>query len=205
MANRNSKLVALACAAASVSVLSGCESGSSGSTVKIHYSQIGACNGYASDTGATGKKANHAFIVFKIESLDGSQSGEAFNFEAGRLYVDLAPNKETWGSSLGAGLYFASTDARFTKPLGVPVIEDMKLPGRESATIDRLVFVDVPTADANGAAEASKISYKLSYDAVTKDTGRIPDPKIEFVKTNESQSTWPATEDCLQLETGMKK
>lgn len=205
MTNRNSKLVALVWAAASLTVLSGCESGSSSSTVKISYSQVGACNGYASEAGVAGKRANKAFVVFKIESVDGTHSSDSFNFEPSRFFLDLEPNKETWGSSLGAGLYFAATDRRLTEPLGVPVIEDVKLPANETATIQRLVFIQVPTKDANGSAEANKISYELLYDAVTKDTGRIPDPKIEFVKTNASQSTWPVADDCLQLETGLKK
>lgn len=199
MSIKKIKLVPLSLVAASLAVLPGCGSGSSGSAVAVHYSQVGACNGYASGSGVTSKRSNNAFIVFKIESLDSTKAEGDFNYEPGRFFVDLEPNKETWGSSLGAGLYFVSTDHRFTDPLGVPAPEDLKIPAGKTTPVDRLVFIGVPTKDANGSAEAGKISYHLSYDAVTKDTGRIPDPHIELVKTNDSQSTWSATDDCKDL------
>jgi len=205
MSIKQIKLVPLSFVAASLAVLPGCGSGSGGSTVAIHYSQVGVCNGYESGSGITSKRPNKAFVVFKIESVDGTKSSGTFNFEPGRFFVDLEPNKETWGSSMGAGLYFVSTDRRFTDPLGVPTIEDAKVPAGATTAVDRLVFIGVPTGDANAAAAASKINYHLSYDAVTAVTGRIPDPHIELVKTNDSQSTWPATDDCKDLEIGPKK
>lgn len=205
MSIKQIKLVPLSFVAASLAVLPGCGSGSSGSTVAIHYSQVGVCNGYASGSGITSKRSNKAFVVFKIESLDGTKSGDSFNFEPARFFVDLQPNRETWGSSLGAGKYFVSTDRRFTDPLGVSAIADSKAPASTTTSVGGLVFLAVPTTDANGSAEASKISYRLAYDAVTKDTGRIPDPHIELVKTNDSQSTWPAMDDCKDLEIGPKK
>lgn len=205
MSIKQIKLVPLSFVAASLAVLPGCQSGSGGSTVAIHYSQVGVCNGYAAGSGITSKRSNKAFVVFKIESIDGTKSGDAFNFEPARFFVDLEPGKETWGSSLGAGKYFVSTDRRFTDPLGVSAIGDSKVPAGATTSVDGLVFIAVPTADANGSAEASKISYRLAYDAVTKDTGRIPDPHVELLKTNDSQSTWPATDDCKDIETGSKK
>ncbi len=205
MSIKQIKLVPLAFVAASLAVLPGCGSGSGGSTVAIHYSQVGVCNGYASGTGITSKQSNKAFVVFKIESLDSTKATGAFNFEPGRFFVDLEPNRETWGSSMGAGLYFVSADRRFTDPLGVPAIENSKVPAGTTTSLDRLAFIGVPTGEANGSAAASKISYRLIYDAVTKETGRIPDPKIELVKTNDSQATWPATDDCKDLEIGPKK
>ncbi len=205
MSIKQIKLVPLSFVAASLAVLPGCDSGSSGSTVTIPYSQVGVCNGYEAGSGITSKRPNKAFVVFKIESIDGSKSGDSFNFEPARFFVDLEPGKETWGSSLGAGKYFAATDRRYTDPLGVPPFEDAKVPARTTTSVDRLVFIAVPTKDANGSAEASKVSYHLAYDAVTKDTGRIPDPHIALVKTNDSQSTWPAADDCKTLEIGTKK
>jgi hypothetical protein len=205
MSIKQIKLVPFSFVAASLAVLPGCGSGSSGSTVAIHYSQVGVCNGYESGSGITSKRANKAFVVFKIESLDATKSGDSFNFEPARFFVDLEPGKETWGSSLGAGKYFVSMDRRFTDPLGISPIKDSKVPAHATTPVDSLVFIAVPTVSATGSAEASKISLRLSYDAVTKDTGRIPDPHIELVKTNDSQSTWPATDDCKDLEIGPRK
>lgn len=198
-------LVLLSCVGVSLAVLSGCEPGPAGSKVKINYSQVGACNGYQSGSGVTSKRANQAFAVFRIESIDATQSSVAFNFTPSRIYVDLEPNKETWGSSMGAGFYFVSTDRRFTDPLGVPTIAESKAPARATTAVDRLAFIAVPTKDANGSEAVGKTSYRLLYDAVTKQTSEVFDPHVELVKTNDAQSAWPATDDCLHLDIGPKK
>lgn len=206
MTTRKPNLILLSLAGASLAVLPGCEPGPAGSTVTIRYSQVGACNGYQSGSGLSAKRPNAAFVVFKIESLDATKSGVEFGFVPSRLSVNLEPGKETWGSSLGAGKYYVSSDRRFTDPLGAPAIKQMRAPARATTEVDRLAFIAVPTADANGSAEASKRSYHLSYDAETgKETGGAADPHIEFVKTNDTQSTWPVTDDCLHLEIGPKK
>jgi hypothetical protein len=206
MTTKPQNLVALSIAATSLVALAGCEPGPAGSTVTINYSQIGACNGYATGSGITSKRPNSAFAVFKIESFDTTKSGVDFRFNPSRLFVNLEPGKETWGSSLVAGHYYASADSRFAEPLGVPGIQPVKAPARATTKVDRLAFVAVPTADANGATEANKTSYHLAYDPETgkEGVGSILDPHIEFVKTNDSQSTWPVTDDCLNLEIGPK-
>lgn len=206
MTARRPGLVLLPFAAASLAVLPGCEPGPSGSTVAIHYSQVGACNGYQSGSGVSAKRANQAFVVFKIEALDGTKSGVEFGFVPSRLFVDLDPHKETWGSSLGAGRYFVASDRRFTDPIGAPPIKPLKAPARATTEVDRLAFIAVPTADANGMTEASKTSYHLSYDADTgKESGGTQDPHIVFVKTNDTQTSWATADDCLHLEVGPKK
>jgi hypothetical protein len=204
MTTRRPSLVHLSFVAASFAVLSGCEPGPSGSTVTIHYSQVGACNGYQTGSGITSKRPKQAFVVFKIESFDTSKSGVPFSFVPVRLFVNLEPNKETWGSSLGAGKYYVSGDRRFTDPLGAEAIKPVRAPARATTEVGRLAFIGVPTAEENGAAEANRTSYHLSYDPETgKEGGGGPaDPHIEFVKTNDTQSTWPATDDCLHLEVG---
>jgi hypothetical protein len=199
-------LVLLPFAAASLAVLPGCEPGPAGSTVAIRYSQVGACNGYLTGSGITAKRPNQAFVVFKIESLDGTKSGVEFGFVPSRLFVNLEPDKETWGSSLGAGLYYVSGDRRFTDPLGAAAIKPLSAPSRKITEVDRLAFIAVPTASENGSTEASQKSYHLAYDAETgKDTGNRHDPHIAFVKTNDTQTTWPATDDCSKLEIGPQK
>jgi hypothetical protein len=199
--------IRLSFVAASLAVLSGCEPGPSGSTVTIHYSQVGACNGYASGSGITSKRPKQAFVAFKIESFDTTKSGVEFRFVPTRLYVNLEPNKETWGSGLAAGHYYASGDRRFADPLGVPGIQPVKASARATTEVDRLAFIGVPTADENGSAEANKTSYHLAYDPETgkEGVGSIEDPHVEFVKTNDTQSTWPATDDCSKLEIGPQK
>jgi hypothetical protein len=192
-------------AAAALVALTGCDSGSSGPKIKITYSQVGVCNGYDGASDATAKRANQALVAFKIDSIDSTGSDVNFNFEPTRLFVDLAPHKETWGSSIGAGLYFASADRRFTAPLGIPTIEDLKIPAKTTTEVGRIAFIPLVTTDANGAAEAAKTSYTLLYDAVSRETSRSADPKVELVKSNESQSSWEATDDCRQLASLVKK
>jgi len=198
-------IVPLSFVTVALAVLPGCGYTPGTSTAIIHYSQVGACNGYLTGSGITAKRPNQAFVVFKIESFDLAKSGVDYYFFPARLYVDLEPHRETWGSSLGAGKYFASKDRRFTDPLGVASIEPVKALPRVVTTIDRFAFIALPTKDENGAAEASKTSYHLSYDVESgKEGGGPASPNLEFVKTNDTQSTWPATDDCLHLEISKK-
>ncbi len=205
MTTRKLTLIPLSFAAASLAVLPGCEPGAAGSTVTIRYSQVGVCNGFQSGTGITAKRPNQAFVVLKIESLDGTKSGVEFGFVPTRLFVNLEPGKETWGSSLGAGQYYVSSDRRFTDPLGVAPIKALNARARATTEVDRLAFIAVPTAEANGAAEAGGKSYRLSYDAESGKERGTADPHIEFVKTNDTQTSWAPTDDCLHLEIGPKK
>ncbi len=206
MTSRRPSLVSLSFIAVSLATLGACGYTAGSSTVKIHYSQVGACNGYQSGSGITTKRSNQAFVVFKIESFDGTNSGIDFYFFASRLYVDLNPDRETWGSSLGAGKYFASKDRRYTDPIGVPGVEDVKAPPKVVTQVDRFAFIAVPTKAEVGAPEANKTSYRLFYDTVTgKEAGGPAYPQIEFVKTNEAQTTWPDIDDCLHLDVGEKK
>lgn len=206
MTTRRPGLVPLAFAAASLAVLPGCEPGPAGSTVTIRYSQLGVCNGYQAGSGLTSKRPNSAFVVFEIESLDGTKSGVEFGFVPSRLFVDLQPNRETWGSSLSAGRYFVSTDRRFTDPLGVDPIKAVRVPPRGTTNIDRLAFVAVPTTEENGASEAGRTSYRLHYDGETgKESGNPPDPHIEFVKTNEAQASWKPIDECADLKASTSK
>jgi hypothetical protein len=202
MTNKPYAFVSLSFAAASLVALSGCEPGPAGSTVTVNYSQVGACNGYASGSGISAKRPNSAFVVFEIESFDTTKSGVDFRFVPSRLFVNLDPEKETWGSSLVAGKYYASSDKRFAEPLGVPPIEPVKAPARGTTELHRLAFIAVQTTGANGAADANKISYHLFYDPETgkEGVGSIPDPHVEFVKTNETRTVWPEIDDCSNLE-----
>jgi hypothetical protein len=206
MRTRTSNLVPLTTAAVSLVALTGCEPGPAGSTVTIRYSQVGACDGYLTGTGLTAKRPNQAFVVFKIEALDGTKSGVEFNFVPSRLFVDLEPHKETWGSSLGAGRYFVSSDRRYTDPLGATPLKEMRAPARATTEVDRLAFVAVATAASVGSEEASRTSYHLLYDPETgKESGNPPDPHIAFAKSNDTQTTWQRAEDCLHLDIGAKK
>jgi hypothetical protein len=145
-------------------------------------------------------------VAFKIESFDTSDSGIPFYFYPARLYVDLQPERETWGSSLGAGKHFASKDPRFTDPLGIPGVESVKAPPRTVTKVERYAFIALPTTTEVGATEANKTSYHLLYDTESgKEAGGPPYPKLEFVKTNESQSSWPETDECLHLDVGKKE
>jgi hypothetical protein len=72
--------------------------------------------------------------------------------------------------------------------------------------VDRFAFIAVPTKGENGATEANKTSYHLTYDTESgKGTGGPAYPNLEYVKANETQSTWPYTDDCSQLEIASKK
>lgn len=191
-------------AVVSLAVLSGCETGP-GATATIRYSQVGACNGYRTGSGATAARPNAAFVVFEIEAIDNTKSNVEFRFVPSRVFVNLAP-EHTFGSDLVNRHYYAATDRRLTDPLGLAALEPVRVSARAKAEVDRFVFVPVGTAEENGSAEASRISYGLSYDA---ETGKLhsvdPDPHVEFVKANTTQTKWDRTDECDSLQLSAKK
>ena len=90
--------------------------------------------------------------------------------------------------------------------MGIAALEPVRVSARTKAEIDRFVFVPIGTAEENGSAEANRTSYGLSYDG---ETGKLhsvdPDPHIEFVKANTTQTNWDQTDDCDALQLSAKK
>ncbi len=171
------------------------------STATIAYSQVGACNGYPSGSGATAPRPNKAFVVFEIQSVDNTRSRVDLELVPVRLYVDQSTEKAMFEETVTFDRRYASGDARFTRGLGLTELTQQVIPAGRKVDIGAFAVVEVATATANGAEEAHHTAYSLAYDA---DVGEVEffaaPPKILLTETNAAERAWPQVEDCRALE-----
>jgi hypothetical protein len=193
-------LLAAPLALLSMAGLSGCGLGPP-ATATIAYSQVGACNGYASGRGATLPRPNTAYIVFKIQSIDNTRSQVDLEFVPVRLYVDQSTEKAIFEETLTFDRRYVSGDDRFTRGLGSTRPIQQLIPAGSKVDINAFAVVEVNTATVSGAEEAHHTAYSLSYDP---DMGEVEffaaPPKILLTETNAAERAWPQTEDCRALE-----
>jgi hypothetical protein len=184
----------------SMAGLSGCSLGPP-ATATIAYSQVGACSGYTSGSGATLPRPNTAYIVFKIQSIDNTRSHVDLEFVPVRLYVDQSKEKAIFEETLTFDRRYVSGDNRFTRGLGLTGPTQKVIPAGSKIDINAFAVVEVTTATANGAEEAHHTAYSLSYDP---DMGEVEffaaPPKILLTESNAAERAWPQTEDCRALE-----
>jgi len=184
----------------SLAGLSGCSLGPP-PIATIAYSQVGACNGYASGSGATAPRPNTAYVVFKIQSIDNTRSHVALELVPVRLYVDQSTEKAMFEETTTFDRRYVSDDGRFTRGLGLTGLTQQVIPAGRKVDIDAFAVVEVKTATANGAEEAHHTAYSLSYDP---EMGEVEffaaPPKILLTETNAAERAWPQVEDCRALE-----
>lgn len=63
-------------------------------TIKSH--QVGACNDHQTGNTVVAVGKNAAYVVFKIESIDNTQTGVDFHFDPERLYINQSPPRSPW-------------------------------------------------------------------------------------------------------------
>lgn len=156
--------------------------------VTITYHQTGACNGGQGQSGdpSTFYNAgpNQAYVVFGIERIDNSQGTINFNFAPTKLFVNTTtrdfvdPRLSIYQWKLGP---FASVPTTVTagNNIGFAV-------SGQNALI-------VQTTATDGASEANKTNYFLSYNTAPGDLG------VLFVKSDSKQTSWPYTPDCATI------
>ena len=157
----------------------------------IKFRQVGACNGYMTDTGLPGSTQHMtnaggggAWVVFEVLSIDNSPVSTDFHFDPQRLYISGTSPAE----HVDMGLPLAK-DLAIIQQRSVP----LTVPARTFQGNNGFAVVRVSTATINGAIEANKSNYMLAYD-------RGPsDPPVVLDKTNLSQTSWPQTENCREI------
>ena len=162
----------------------GSTTAASSSPVNITYHQTGACNGFATGTGAGSAGPNAAFVVFGIEKLDNSGGTAPFAFDPSKLYVQQAvrnfvdPSLSIYPNVLGSSAAVTMTVAKGqTIPFNV---------SGQAALI-------VQTTNANGAKEANQTPYFLKYNT------SATDPAVTLTKSDAARTSWPDTEDCMAI------
>ena len=154
--------------------------------VTINYHQTGACNGDPSASVPYNAGPNQAYVVFHIESIDNSLGGSTnFFFDPSRLFVQQSTGEDFFNSSLGIYPDLFGPFAAVPATVSAGNVLAFSF-GAFGATV-------VTTTNPDGAAEANQTSYLLGYNQ------SLTDPPVEFDKTNQSQTSFPDTEDCSTL------
>lgn len=184
----------------SLAGLAGCSLGPP-SAATIAYSQIGACNGYASGSGATASRPNKAYVVFEIHSIDNTRSRVDLELVPVRLYVDQSTQKALFEETLTFDRRYASGDERFVKGLGLAPLTQQVVPAGRKVDVHAFTVVEVSTATASGAEEAHRAAYPLAYDP---DMGEVEffaaPPRVVLVETSAAGGSRRLIEDCRALE-----
>src|SRR6476620_10883967 len=64
--------------------------------VTIHYTQLGACNGFNNGSGITSAGPKAAYVAFKLSTIENKDSAARdFTFEPNRVFVNVTPRAFT--------------------------------------------------------------------------------------------------------------
>ena len=145
----------------------------------VHYTQVGACNGW--DTGGSVYNAGPyaAYVIFKVVSVDNTGSKVDFAFDPDRLHLR--------GAS-------AHVDTSLHLPLGPFQAVPMTVPRGVLRGSNGYAGAVFSTSTSNGAVEANKTSYLLDYERASADPG------VLSTKDNYQQTEWPFTENCTDIQ-----
>ncbi len=175
-------LLSTVCVLGAVVALSGCQTGPQDSAV-VSYEQIGACNGYQpTSTTVVSAGPHQAFVVFRIRTINTKGSTIALNFDPGAAFANVTGQPHIDPGLSLSGLF------------GVTQQPPVTVPANTIQGTDGLAALTVPTADADGAKEANQTAYTLIYP---KQAGQ---PVVLMSKINGSQTSWPYTPGCLQIQ-----
>jgi hypothetical protein len=149
--------------------------------VTIRYEQVGACNGFSSGTGATSAGPKAAYVVFRISTVENTDSAaRTFDFDPNKLFINADPRA------------YASTQ------LNLAQLNPFYAPSRTVAagateSLNGAVIAIVSTVADNGASEANTTAYALLYDGGPGSQG------VTLIKANPNKTSWPQIEDCTQI------
>lgn len=149
----------------------------------IFYEQLGACNGYSTANGTRNARPYTAFVIFRIDAIDNTQSSVSFHFDPSHLIIRTTKSSIDPDSSLVTDLFGASA-------LGATTVSRREFLG----VTNGLAAALVRTTASDGASEANKVGYLLNY------MGNSSDPQITEGKNNVSQTAWPYTPDCRTIK-----
>jgi hypothetical protein len=161
-------------------ILTGCAG--TGPLVKdvavINYEQVGACNGYRDGDALVSAGPNAAFVVFRIIDIDNTGSSKDFAFDPNLLSISSQNNM--------------SSSLSLARLMGVFQAVPTAIPKGQQTGINGLTVTTVQTTTTNGAIDANKTSYQLSYQTAPNDPG--------VLFKSSSRTAWPLTEDCLSIK-----
>lgn len=147
---------------------------------KITYEQVGACN--ANEAGA---QDHLAFVFFRVQEIDNSQTNAAYSFHPKNLWINTG--------DLYSGYDWIATGQE-ASVLGLsPLVSAVSVTSGAKITVNKYVVFLVETADADAPREANNTSYFFLYNNPTNEVGKL------LVRSNAAQTSWPDTHRCADI------
>jgi kumamolisin len=155
-------------------------------SIQVRYRQIGACTSFTSGGNFVSVGLNAAYVVFAIDEVSSSYPN-TFVFNPAGVFIQHDPIQNFFVSSsdpIVPDIFGPLAAVEATVPANGLVAF---LPAGFGAGI-------VNTITADGAVQANETGYFLNY------SGSSSVPAMNFVKSNASQTTYPFTDDCSQID-----
>jgi hypothetical protein len=158
-------------------------------SVQIRYRQIGACTYFTNGNDTISLGPNAAYVIFAIDEINSSDPN-TFAFSPADLFIQHDPIQNFFVSAsdpivpdiFGPLAAMAAT----VPPNGLVAF----LPAGFGAGI-------LATITTDGAVQANENGYFLNY---SDNSASSPLPAINLVKSNASQTSYPLTDDCGQID-----
>jgi len=147
---------------------------------KITYEQVGACN--ANQVGA---QDHLAFVFFRIQEIDSSQTNVAYTFHPKNLWINTG--------DLFSGYDFIATGQQASLFGLAPMQSALNVAQNAKLPINKYVVFLVETADADGPKEANSTSYFFNYNNPPNEVGKL------LNRSNATRTSWPNTHRCADI------
>jgi hypothetical protein len=198
MKTSNISVRAIPMLAAGSIALSGCGGRSTANPTTISYREVGLCKSYDTPTGTTAARANEAFAVFKIETIDNTKPNSDFNLDPERLYVDQTAAEMKAKNISFQTRRFINPDPRFAQAMGVKTLARAAFPANQKIDVNSFVVVPVATDNPTGGPEAGQYSFDLVYDTTTTEQ-QVGSGGVVLTKTNPADTKYTVIESCKEL------
>lgn len=147
---------------------------------KITYEQIGACN--ANEVGA---QDHLAFVFFRVQDIDNSQTNAAYSFHPKNLWINTG--------DLYSGYDWIATGQEASVLGLAPLVSAVSVAAGAKISVNKYVVFLAETTDADGPREANNTSYFFLYNNPPNDVGKL------LIRSNALQTSWPDTHRCADI------
>ena len=147
---------------------------------KITYEQVGACN--ANQVGA---QDHLAFVFFRIQEIDSTQTNVAYSFHPKNLWINT-------GDQYSGYDFIASGQQALLFGLSA-MPSTLNVPQNVKIGVNKYVVFLVETTDADAPKEANSTSYFFLYNNPPNEVGKL------LVRSNANRTSWSNTHRCADI------
>jgi hypothetical protein len=158
-------------------------------SIQVRYRQIGACTSFTNGGNFVSLGSNAAYVVFAIDEVSSSYAN-TFVFNPAGVFIQHDPIQN---------FFVSSSDPIVPDIFGPLAAVEVTVPANGLVAFLPAGFGAgiVATITSDGAVQANETGYFLNY---SDNSASSPIPAMNFVKSNASQTTYPLTDDCSQID-----